>query len=289
MPGRANDLIVIPDSLWRRPETAEALRRRDIGRFFALLRQYAGASQTQIAIACGMTQGKVSDIMRGSQQVEKLALFERIADGLGVPDEARIALGLAPRSAAIPVRDTVPALEPAGISSLLSVVGSQEEQEEEEPVRRRTFVGLAGASLFGATLGGSRSTRPTVDAESLAPVLTSPGASGAVVGQAPDIAALTAAVNQARQQYQGCQYTTLIRHLPDLLARLNAASTVLDGEGQLKACALSADAEHVAGGCCSSSTTAAWPTWPPTGACAPPRPARTRSLSRAAPVLSRTR
>jgi transcriptional regulator with XRE-family HTH domain len=248
MPGRANELIVIPDSLWERPETAEALRRRDIGRFFALLRQYAGASQTQIAIACGMTQGKVSDIMRGSQQVEKLALFERIADGLGLPDQARTALGLAPRGPATPARDTAPALETASISSLLNAVSSQEEQEEDDPVRRRTFVGLAGASLFGAMLGEAKSIRPTADAESLAPVLTNPGGIGASVGQAPDIAALTAAVNQARQQYQACQYTTLTRYLPDLLARLNAACTVLDGEDRLKACALSADAEHVAGG-----------------------------------------
>jgi hypothetical protein len=47
MTGRANDLIKIPDSLWQRPETTTALRNRDIGRFFALLRQYAGASQTR--------------------------------------------------------------------------------------------------------------------------------------------------------------------------------------------------------------------------------------------------
>ena len=35
--------------------------------------------------------------MSGIQQVEKLDVFERIADGLGLPDPARISLGLAPR------------------------------------------------------------------------------------------------------------------------------------------------------------------------------------------------
>src|SRR5260370_8334845 len=96
MGGRATDLIVIPDSFWLRPETTAALRDRDIGRLFALLRQYAGATQTQIAIACGMTQSKVSYIMRGIAQVQALAVFERIASGLGLPDPPRILTGPAP-------------------------------------------------------------------------------------------------------------------------------------------------------------------------------------------------
>jgi hypothetical protein len=52
MPSRADDLIQIPASLWERPEVIAALRNRDIGRFFALVQQYSGASQTQIGIAC---------------------------------------------------------------------------------------------------------------------------------------------------------------------------------------------------------------------------------------------
>src|SRR5215469_7259462 len=100
MPGRANDLIVIPDSFWQRPQTLTALHDRAIGQLFQLLRQYTGASQTQIAIACGTSQGKVSDITRGVQRVEALAVFERIADALNMPDHARIALGLAPRGTA---------------------------------------------------------------------------------------------------------------------------------------------------------------------------------------------
>ena len=58
MPGRADELIVIPDSLWRWSETATALRARDIGRLFALLQQYAGASQTQIGVACGFSRAR---------------------------------------------------------------------------------------------------------------------------------------------------------------------------------------------------------------------------------------
>ncbi len=81
MAERMTDPIVVPASFWQRPDTAAALRSRDVCRLFHLLRQYAGASQTRLAIACGLTQGKVSTIMSGSRQVTALEVFERIADG----------------------------------------------------------------------------------------------------------------------------------------------------------------------------------------------------------------
>jgi hypothetical protein len=103
MPGRAFDLIEIPDSFWQRAEVISALRSRQIGQFFELLHQCTKASQTQIGIACGLNQGKVSEIMRRLTQVEKLEVFERIADGLAMPDSARIILGLAPLATPYPV------------------------------------------------------------------------------------------------------------------------------------------------------------------------------------------
>ena len=95
---RITDPIDVPASLWQRPDTIEALRSRDMRRLFHLLRQYAGASQTRLGIMCGLTQGKVSAIMGGSHRVTALEVFDRIADGLSMPSEARLALGLAPRS-----------------------------------------------------------------------------------------------------------------------------------------------------------------------------------------------
>ena len=96
MADRITDPIIVPASLWQRPDATDALRSRDMRRLFHLLRQYAGASQTRIGIACGLAQGKVSAIMSGSHRVATLDVFERIADGLGMPPEARLALGLAP-------------------------------------------------------------------------------------------------------------------------------------------------------------------------------------------------
>lgn len=109
MPGRGIDLVAIPDPFWQRPETIEALRKRAIGRLLLLIHQHTGASQTQIATACGMTQPKISGIMRGTQKVETMAVFERFANTLEMPDSARVLLGLAPRTAPAPA----PAPRPA--------------------------------------------------------------------------------------------------------------------------------------------------------------------------------
>jgi transcriptional regulator with XRE-family HTH domain len=252
MPG-ANDLIRIPDSLWQRPETTAALRNRDIGRFFALLRQYAGASQTQIAIACGLTQGKVSDIMRGIQQVEKLDVFERIAAGLALPDPARINLGLAPRTAqavsrpaVIPSRDISAVLEQSPASVLLD--SRHADTQEDDQVRRREFVGLTGATVIGAMLDGIPRPSAAIDAESLAPVLAGYPADFASSEAPSSIAVLTAAAHAARRHYQACRYGELTKDLPALLAQLYAACASLDGRDRLRAYALSADAHHVAAG-----------------------------------------
>jgi hypothetical protein len=127
MPGRrVFDLIEIPAEFWQHPDVLDALRRRDIGRLFVLLNDATGVSQTRMAIACGSTQPKISGYMRGVAKVEELDVFERIADGLDMPDHARIALGLAPADApttpavapVIPPRDTPPALPPPAVSGL---------------------------------------------------------------------------------------------------------------------------------------------------------------------------
>jgi tetratricopeptide (TPR) repeat protein len=100
MSGRAMDPIVIPGPVWQRPEMIEALRTRHMGHLFHIVRKYTGASQTRLGTACGLPQGRVSEIMReGGRQVLTLDVFERIANGLDMPDAARIMLGIAPRGA----------------------------------------------------------------------------------------------------------------------------------------------------------------------------------------------
>jgi hypothetical protein len=261
MPGRANDLIKIPDSFWQRSETLATLRDRHIGRLFDLLHQYTGASQTQIGIACGMSQGRVSYIIAGKWQVDKLDVFERIADGLDMPDSARIALGLAPHSSSSqrasvqkpphPVLPggTVTDLGTSHIFDLLNLNLEDEQEEEDNPVRRRTFVNLTGASVISAVLADVASDSAPAGAEPFAPILVGHSASTAIPQSGPpDIDALTAEASKARRLYQACRYSELTRHLPGFLARLHSACLTLTGEAQSQALALSADAHHVAAG-----------------------------------------
>ena len=202
---------------------------RDIGRLFALVQQYAGASQTQIGIACVLSQGKVSAIMHGIQEVEKLEVFERIADGLGLPDPARISLGLAPRHP--------PAQPGSGLHTL-----DDRDRQEDDPVRRRTFVGLTGATMVSAILDGIPRPSPSADTEALASALTGHAADTTAPEVAPDIRTLAAAAGSARRQYQQCRYSSLI---PRLLGRLDAACQSLDGQDRLRVFALSADVHHL--------------------------------------------
>ena len=174
---------------------------------------------------------------------------ETIAAGL--PGELAPSRQAAPgqrHPATIPPWETFAALDTLDISDPLSLeLGDN--QEIEDPVRRRTFVGLTSTSLLASILDVASDKRP-LDAEPLVPVLAGHVADTGLEqpGAPSDIAALTAAVNQARRQYQACRYSELIRHLPQLLVRLSAACLSLDGEAKSRAFVLSADTHHVAAG-----------------------------------------
>ncbi|MEV8635655.1 helix-turn-helix domain-containing protein [Streptosporangium sp. NPDC051023] len=129
MSADATEPVVILPELWQRPEMLAALRKRDIGYVFRLIRQYAGASQTRIGVAVNLSQGKISEIMKGSVQVTSFEVIERVAEGLRMPDAARLALGLAPVASAASqvvatVSHPVPVIPPRdgmSASGLLSV------------------------------------------------------------------------------------------------------------------------------------------------------------------------
>src|SRR4051794_38575814 len=87
--GTALQPIELPDWAWERAEVREALRARDMGAVFRCVQRYAGASQARIAAAAGMTQARVNEIINGRREVSRLDVYERIADGLHMPDDAR--------------------------------------------------------------------------------------------------------------------------------------------------------------------------------------------------------
>ncbi|PTA42901.1 helix-turn-helix domain-containing protein [Micromonospora sp. RP3T] len=103
------DPLRIPEDAWSHGEVLTALAARDVGGLFRWITSFTGASQSRIGAAVGLEQGYVSRIMAG-RKVNSIDVLERIADGCRMPDQARIAMGLAPRQATLP-----PA--PAGLTS----------------------------------------------------------------------------------------------------------------------------------------------------------------------------
>jgi len=82
------DSLRLPSSFWRSEAVQDALTSRDIGR---LLREVGarGISQTRIGLAVGLSQGRVSDIVRGTRRVARLHVLERVATGLSMPVRER--------------------------------------------------------------------------------------------------------------------------------------------------------------------------------------------------------
>jgi transcriptional regulator with XRE-family HTH domain len=90
------DPVQVPEWAWQRAEVREALRGRDVAALFRFAQANTGASQARLATATGISQGRVNEIINGRRAVTALEVFERVADGLGMPDDARVLLGLAP-------------------------------------------------------------------------------------------------------------------------------------------------------------------------------------------------
>lgn len=135
----------IPASFWHRSDVDEALGRRDVGALFRLLRQHAGASQQRIGVAVDLQQGSVSVIMSGERAITSIDVLERIADGLAMPDDCRVRLGLAPREGGVARRTAlgiglVAAISPATLTAVL----------RESAAEAVEYTRLRGASAVGA-------------------------------------------------------------------------------------------------------------------------------------------
>jgi transcriptional regulator with XRE-family HTH domain len=74
-----------PPDFWHRPDVVTALERRDMGAFLRRYRGITGASQADVGLLVGLAQSHVSVLERGRRKVTSLELFERFADGLGIP------------------------------------------------------------------------------------------------------------------------------------------------------------------------------------------------------------
>ncbi|MFJ7207486.1 helix-turn-helix domain-containing protein [Streptomyces sp. NPDC098789] len=143
--------IELPSWAWERADVREALRARDVGATFRHVQQYAGASQARIAAAVGMTQARVNEIINRRRAVSRLDVYERIADGLNMPDDARHLLGLA---ASREKRTGGAAFDLAAFPEVVRVYSSQASAREEIQQQARTakeldILAVRGLGLIG--------------------------------------------------------------------------------------------------------------------------------------------
>jgi transcriptional regulator with XRE-family HTH domain len=127
--------IAIPDHAWQRESTRQILQNRLAGPLFAFAQKY-GISQTRLAVATGLSQARINDLIKGRRgNINAIDAWIRIADGLNMPNDARMAMGLAPSP---PKSSTLrkSADEPRapstveGISSLVSAVVATDTNDE---------------------------------------------------------------------------------------------------------------------------------------------------------------
>src|ERR1700678_2995209 len=109
MRASAFDPPAIPPGFWERAEVRQALRKRDVGSLFRLVKESAGLSNIRLGAAVGLTQGRIGEVINGTRRIAATHVFERIADGLAMPDSARLLLGLSPRHPAALTRPARPA------------------------------------------------------------------------------------------------------------------------------------------------------------------------------------
>jgi hypothetical protein len=98
------DSGTVPAVFWRREDVQVALARRDVGRLFTLYTEvFPDCTQTQLALMTEHDRSDISNWIRGRRQgrVSDIEVLTRIADGLRLPDQARVLLGLAPAKAIV--------------------------------------------------------------------------------------------------------------------------------------------------------------------------------------------
>ncbi|MGH3991399.1 MAG: helix-turn-helix domain-containing protein, partial [Pseudonocardiaceae bacterium] len=145
----ALDPLRIGAAFWQRDDVNRALDQRDIGALFRLLRRHVGASQHRIGTAVELQQGTVSAIMKGDRAVTSIDVLERIADGLRMPDQARMRLGLAPKEADAMRRRTAlglglaAALSPTALTDILR----ESAAEAMEFTRERSMTAVGTGTL----------------------------------------------------------------------------------------------------------------------------------------------
>lgn len=134
---RVFDPATVPAAFWSRTDVQTHLAQRDLGCLFqTYLAAFPDCTQTQLALLTKHDRADISNWVRGTRQgqVSDIDVLTRIADGLAMPDHARLLLGLAPADMLI-TRTTAgssaaaaasgPPPEPGGQQLRVAICGSR--------------------------------------------------------------------------------------------------------------------------------------------------------------------
>lgn len=118
MPKDAPRPVRLPDDVWRRADVLDLCHALDADGLFRLAKKY-GFTNESIGYWTGIDPGEISKRINGSKgPVRAIDRWQRIADGLNMPDAARLAVGLSPRAGRLAPRNPVPQPTPGEDSTL---------------------------------------------------------------------------------------------------------------------------------------------------------------------------
>lgn len=130
---RIGPSVLIPDSIWRRPDMCDALQAHDFTQVLRLLLAHTPLTRGQIAELIDRDQSGLSRLVTGKQRVKHVEVFLRIVAGLGIPLDLVLPEGL----------------RRGGVG-------------DDGPVDRRTLLTGAAASVTAELLGDAAESGPRV-------------------------------------------------------------------------------------------------------------------------------
>lgn len=202
-------------AIWHTAAVQAALDSGNLGAIVRALRQANHVTLAQLANRCGYSTASLSRMERGKQPVSDLRVLRSIADALGIPPQL---LGLAdatPRSAASCGSAPTPGLRVGRVTP---------SPTEEDPVRRRTFMLVTGATLASGLSGVTELSQLVDPARLLSQRLGEALLPPLSAGEPAPLPVLRQSAAMARRQFTACDYIWLANRLPALLASAEATA-----------------------------------------------------------------
>jgi transcriptional regulator with XRE-family HTH domain len=113
MASRAATTFAVPPAVWETDAMLDALAARDIAQVFRFIQRETRVSQTHLGVATGLSQAQVSEIISGTRRVSSVDVLTRIATGLCMPTDARVALLLGDRTHGVATSPAPPSDPPS--------------------------------------------------------------------------------------------------------------------------------------------------------------------------------